>query len=152
MPSSNRSVTPERDWAALALSGVLAVGFAALFLSPLWLNSQPAKSSGVILGEAVSEPLAIPVRIQLPDRIERIKVLPAGGTLPETLARAAGERGEDFTYASRGASIYVENFFGLQNARGGRWIVQVNGREIGDLSQIELLQGDMVFARWESSL
>lgn len=104
---------------------------------------------GRILGVSASQPLRVTVSIAQPTGTTQVSTTLATGTVAEALSRAATSLGQDFTYVSRGASIYIASFAGQSNRPISHWQVRVNAVAINDLTQTELKQGDHIFLTWQ---
>lgn len=105
-------------------------------------TSGAESSGGVVLGAAVSRPLTVSVVVKDPLATTTISTRLTYGSPTEALAHAAAALGGEFTYLSRGSSIYLKSFMHYANDANGAWLIDLNGRPLSDLSLAALNQGD----------
>ncbi len=132
------------DWKALMMAGLLALGFSSTFLGPVWRVQTDQRIGGQILGDADSQPLAIPVTVTMGKQTATIATAPTSGTVTDALSRAAAKLGGELLYDSRGSSIYLKEFLRMTNSPTGAWQVRHNDVILTDLSAVTLRQGDHV--------
>ncbi len=107
-------------------------------------------SQGRVLGAAVTVPLNIPVTITHDHQTQRIVAHPLSGTVVESLTQVAAVMQSTFTYTSRGSSIYLQEFLGLQNSTTATWKIFINGAQVTDLTNHTLEQGDDILLTYTS--
>lgn len=135
-------------WMSL-VSAVAIVSVLAALVLPRLSPTEGRIDGGRVLGETVDVPLRVSITVAEPNSRMMVTTTSMTGTLAEVIAQAASALHGDFSYVSRGDSIYLSVFDGRINNQAGHWTVALNGQPVTDLTQAVLHQNDQITLQWQ---
>lgn len=126
-------------WPSTIGATFITAGILTLFLGVAAANSQVVRPR-----PATPRQIIIPVTIVNGADQQTRTVATTSGDIIDVIAGVASPNRQSFVYATRGASMYLSEFWGLGNDRSGRWRVLVNNVEVQDLAVIRVTAKDHV--------